>query len=182
MVILLIGAAVTSSTTLDTATLPLPPELRATAAIVSVDKNGKVTKLRDGSGKMVCIADAPGDEVFDARCYHRDFIPVLYRMKQLLAAGVPEGQLNARLEKELKAGKLHMTMKPTAGYRMLGPITALTKDGTSWTAEMSRWQSIHIPRAKAEDLGVITENKVPMPYVMSSGELWAHVMINGPAD
>ena len=182
MPVLLFVAAVTSSTSLETATLPLPPELRAAASIVSIDKSGKVTQLRDGSGKMVCIADTPGDETFDARCYHRDFIPIVYRMKQLVAAGVREEQFNARLEKELKAGKLHITMKPTAGYRMLGPITALTKDGTGWTAEMSRWQSIHIPRAKAEDLAVVTENKVPMPYVMSSGELWAHVMINGPAD
>lgn len=182
MSVLLIVAAATSSASLETATLPLPPELRASASIVSIDKTGKVTKLRDGSGKMVCIADTPGDETFDARCYHRDFIAIVYRMKELVAAGVPEEQFNARLERDLKAGKLHITMKPTAGYRMLGPITALANDGASWTAQMSRWQSIHIPRARAEDLAVVTENRGPMPYVMSSGELWAHVMINAPAD
>ena len=182
MLILLVGATVTASAAFETATLPLPPEFRASASIVSVDKAGRVTKLRDGPGKMVCIADTLGDETFDARCYHRDFISVVYRMKQLVAAGVPEEQLNARLEKELKAGTLRMTMKPTAGYRMLGPITALTKDGAGWTSEMWRWQSIHIPHATAEDLGVITKNEVPMPYVMSSGELWAHVMINGPSE
>jgi hypothetical protein len=80
----------------------------------------------------------------------------------------------------MKAGEFRMTMKPTAGYRMSGPITSLIDNGTAWTKEMSRWQSIHIPMATAESLGVTTKNEPPMPYVMSSGELWAHVMINSP--
>ena len=174
-------AVAASAPPLESATLPLPPELRESASIVSVTTAG-VTTLRQGTGKMVCIADPPGDEDFDARCYHRDFIPYLYRSRQLAAEGVADEAIDARIEQELKAGTLHMTMAPTAGYRMYGPITALTKDGTGWTDKMSRWQSIHTPRATAEDLGFITENKALMPFVMSSGSLWSHVMINSPPD
>lgn len=175
-------AALVSSVPLESATLPLPPELRDSASIVSLDSVGKVTTLRSGAGRMVCIADPPGDDSFDARCYHRDFIPYLYRARQLSAEGVSGNEINTRIEQELAAGTFHMTMVPTAGYRMLGPLTALTEDGTAWTGEMQRWQSIHIPRATAEDLGFVTENEASMPYVMASGELWAHVMINSPAD
>ena len=177
--VLLLAAA--AAAPLESATLPLPPELRASASIVSIDKAG-IHTLRKGRGKMVCTADQPGDDVFDVRCYHRDFIPYFYRVQQLSSHGVSEEQIDARIEKELKAGTLHMRMKPSAGYRMYGPITALSKDGTAWTAEMTRWQSIHIPRATAEDMGLVTDNKPLMPYVMASGSLWAHVMINSPAD
>lgn len=181
MSIFVFVVAAAAAAPLESATLPLPPELRAGASIVSIDKAG-IHTLRKGSGKMVCIADAPGDDVFDARCYHRDFIPYFYRLQQLAAQGVPEEQLDARIEKELKTGMLHMRMQPSAGYRMYGPIKALTADGTGWTAKMTRWQSIHIPRATAEDMGLVTDNKPLMPYVMASGSLWAHVMINSPAN
>lgn len=175
-------AAGAAAVPIESATLPLPPELRGSASIVAIDKAGKPTVLRQGEGRMVCIADQPGDDDFDARCYDRDFIPYLYRSRQLAAQGVPDKDIDARIEKEMKAGTFHMKMTPTAGYRMFGPIRALTNNGTAWTGEMSRWQSIHIPRATAKQLGLPTENRPPMPYVMASGALWAHVMINSPPD
>jgi hypothetical protein len=181
MSIFVLAAAAAAAAPLASATLPLPPELRASASSVSMDRTG-IHTLRKGTGKMVCIADAPGDDVFDVRCYHRDFIPYFYRLQQLSAEGVPEEQMDARIEKELKSGTLHMRMQPSAGYRMYGPITALTNDGTVWTEKMTRWQSIHIPRATAQDMGLVTDNKPLMPYVMASGSLWAHVMINSPAE
>ena len=174
--------ALATSVPLESATLPLPRELRGSASIVSLDTAGKVTTLQSGAGKMVCIADPPDDDTFDARCYHRDFIPYLYRLRQLSAEGVARGDIDARIEQELEADILHIKMEPTAGYRMYGPLTALIETGSAWTDEMRRWQSIHIPRANAEDLGFVTENEALMPYVMASGDLWAHVMINSPPD
>ena len=182
MWMLALMAAAAAPAPIESATLPLPPEMRASASIVSIDRTGKLTRLREGTGKMVCIADAPGDDVFDARCYHRDFIPYLYRSWTLEAGGLSEEKADARIEQELKAGTFHMRLTPSAGYRMYGPITALNKDGTGWTDKINRWQSLHIPRATAEDLGLVTANKPLMPYVMASGTLWAHVMINSPPD
>ena len=187
---LAIIAALASSAPLESATLPLPPELRESASIVSLDSEGNVATLRNGDGKMVCMADRPDDDTFDVRCYHREFIPYLYRIRQLAAEGVARSDIDARIEQEMEADMFHMTMLPTAGYRMLGPITALTEDGTAWTDEMWRWQSIHVPRATAEDLGFVTEDELGlaagedalMPYVMASGDLWSHVMINSPPE
>lgn len=182
MSVLAFIAAAATVLPIESATLPLPAALRASAIIVALDKSGSVTTLREGTGKMVCLADRPGDEEFDVRCYHRDFVPYLYRSRQLIAQGVSRQDLNSRLEQELKEGKLRIAMTPTAGYRMLGPISAITDNGTGWSDKMKRWQSIHIPRALAEDLGLITDYDGPMPYVMSSGDLWSHVMINSPPD
>jgi hypothetical protein len=175
-------AMIAAEAPLESATLPLPPELRDSASVVSINEAGEVTILRTGSGNMTCIADRAGDEIFDARCYHREFISYLYRRRQLSAQGMASDDIDLRIEQELETGKMAMTMLPTAGYRMRGPITALVENGTAWTEDMWRWQSIHIPRATAEDLGFVTSNEELMPYVMASGRLWAHVMINSPAD
>lgn len=190
MSILALMMMVAAEAPLESATLPLPTELRVKASIVSLDSEGNVTTLRSGDGQMVCIADRPDDDAFDARCYHRDFIPYFYRVRQLSAEGVARTDIDARIEQEMEAGTFQMTMRPTAGYRMLGPITALTENGTAWTEEMWRWQSIHIPNATAEDLGFVTEedlglvtgNEALMPYVMANGNLWSHVMINSPPE
>src|SRR5206468_10295060 len=88
MLIVAMIAVAAAAAPLESATLPLPPELRATASIVAVSKTGEPTTLRPGSGRMVCTADWPDDDVFDARCYDRDFIPYLYRSMQLIARGV----------------------------------------------------------------------------------------------
>ncbi|MEL1249924.1 hypothetical protein [Aurantiacibacter gilvus] len=162
---------------LESATLPLPTALRDDATIVSLDEDAAVRVLREGDGIMVCMADPPGDDRFDARCYHREFITYIYRLRQLRALGVERSAIDLQIAEEMEAGTLHVTMAPTAGYRMIGPLTSLTEDATAWTDEMDRWQSLHIPRAIAENMGVITESEGNMPYVMASGELWSHVMI-----
>ena len=66
-----------------TATVPLPELMRAGAAVVRLDASGKPEPLRPGSNGMVCIADLPGDDEFDVRCYNEQFIEVVYRSFQL---------------------------------------------------------------------------------------------------
>lgn len=182
MSILPLMAVVASATPIESATLPLPPELRASATIVTFDQTGKQIILRAGTGKMVCNADYPGDDVFDVRCYHRDFVPYIHRSWTLAAQGMAEKDIEETIRKEIAAGTFRMRLAPSAGYRMYGPISALINNGTAWTSKMSRWQSIHIPRATAEDMGLTTKYEGQMPYVMSSGDLWAHIMINSPPD
>lgn len=166
---------------IETATLPLPPQLRDSATIVSMDQEMAVTTLREGDGPMVCIADRPGDDTFDARCYHRDFIPYLYRARELYRDGLSRDEAEAKLEAELADGSLVFALTPTAGYRMMGPISSLREDG-SWGEEMRRWQSVHFPRATAEQLGLIVDRDGTMPFMMASGRLWSHVMINLPVE
>jgi hypothetical protein len=159
------------------AVLPLPAALRAGAGVVRLDQHGHPEEWRPSRNGMVCLADEPRDSIFDVRCYHRSFIPLLYRARQLGAAGTPDSVLDATIDREIHGGKLHLPAGPTAGYRMLGPVSGF--DWASATAgdTIDAWQSIHFPYRTAEDLGLPTAEDGIHPYVMSSGTWWSHVMI-----
>ena len=164
------------------AVFPLPDQLRADATVVRLDSSLQPEVLRKGTNGMVCIADAPNDDRFDVRCYRDRFIPVVYRAFQLgyRVAGEKVGA-------EIKAGKLQLSNEPTAGYRCLGPITGYDVAGNSANAQIECWQSIHFPFRTAAEIGLPDEAEVPenqqreIPYVMSSGTYWSHVMIRHPS-
>jgi hypothetical protein len=169
-----------------TATTPLPALMKDAAAVVRLDAAGKPESLRAGSNGMVCIADLPGDADFDVRCYNKDFIAVVYRSFQLRRQVGTHGGVSATIEAEIKAGKIKLPDQPTAGYRCLGPASAYDAATNSTKPPMHCWQSIHFPYRTAAELGLLDESQVTeaqksmLPYVMSSGKYWSHVMIEHP--
>jgi len=165
------------------AVLPLPENLRNGSAIVRLNSASVSESLRSGTNGMVCIADRPGDDSFDVRCYHKDFISVVYRSFQLDSEGVRGAKLYDRIEAEIKAGTLKLPGQPTAGYRCLGPASGYDASTNAVSKEIRCWQSIHFPFRTAHEMGLMDEKEIPdnmrakMPYVMSSGRFWSHVMI-----
>jgi hypothetical protein len=163
------------------AVVPLPAAMRDNAAVVRLDAAGQPETLRNGTNGMVCIADKPGDAVFDVRCYRDSFIHVVYRTFQL-GANVSSPQVGA----EIEAGKLKLSKEPTAGYRCLGPTTSYDPAMHSVTGEGECWESLHFPFRTAKEVGFPDMNEVPenlrqtVPYVMGSGSYWSHVMIEHP--
>jgi hypothetical protein len=163
------------------AVLPLPEAFRSGAAVVRLDAAGHPEVLRKGTNGMVCITDKPGDAQFDVRCYHESFIPVVYRAFQLGYQVSGE-----KVEAEIKAGKLQLLNQPTAGYRCLGPAKGYDPSTNSVSSQVECWQSIHFPFRTAHEIGLPDETEVPdnlqrtVPYVMSSGKYWSHVMIRHP--
>src|SRR5215467_3032009 len=163
------------------ALLPLPDQLRAGASVVQLDREFRPVVLRKGTNGMVCIADRPDDDRFDVRCYKDTFIPVVYRAFQLGYQVSGE-----KVEAEIKAGKLPLSNEPTAGYRCLGPITGYDASRSAVDARIECWQSIHFPFKTPAELGVPDEHDISeaqqreIPYVMSSGKYWSHVMIRHP--
>src|SRR5262252_6419334 len=163
------------------ALLPLPEALRAAATVVRLDSTFHPEELRKGTNGMVCIADAPNDDRFDVRCYRDSFIAVVYRAFQLGYQVSGE-----KVEAEIKAGKLELSREPTAGYRCLGPIEGYDAARNTVDARIECWQSMHFPFRTAAELGFPDERDIPesqqrtLPYVMSSGKYWAHVMIRHP--
>jgi hypothetical protein len=172
----------TSNQAVAGAVLPLPAPLRGGATVVRLDASFQPEVLRNGSNGMVCIADRPNDDAFDVRCYRDTFIPVVYRAFQL-GYQVSGEKVGA----EIKAGRLQVPSEPTAGYRCLGPIAGFDAVRQSVDSRIECWQSIHFPFRTAAELGLPDEADVPeaqqrtTPYVMSSGNYWAHVMIRHPA-
>jgi len=163
------------------ALVPLPEPLRAGATVVRLDAEFRPIELRKGTNGMVCIADNPTDDRFDVRCYRDSFIQVVYRAFQLGYQVSGE-----KVEAEIKAGKLALSHEPTAGYRCLGPIGGYDASRGTVNAQIECWQSIHFPFRTAAELGFPDEHEIPasqqreMPYVMSSGKYWSHVMIRHP--
>jgi hypothetical protein len=126
---------------------------------------------------MICLADSPGDSVFDVRCYQVGFVPVIYRIRQLIAQGVADSALEGAIDAEIRSGKLPITKAPTAGYRMYGPVTGYDPARNAVSDRIDAWQSIHVPYRTAASMGLSTKEDGIHPYVMASGTYWAHVMI-----
>lgn len=186
LAVTLLGAAAgrLSSQSIAGALIPLPEQLRANATVVRLNASFRPEVLRAGSNGMVCIADTPKDDRFDVRCYRDTFIPIVYRTFQL-----GYDVAGPKVAAEIQAGTLQLSRDPTAGYRCLGPISGYNASQNTVDARIECWQSIHFPFRTATDVGFPDERDVPerrqleIPYVMSSGTYWSHVMIRraGPA-
>jgi hypothetical protein len=149
------------------ALLPLPEVLRREAEVVQLDGAGQPRVLRTGTNGMVCMADKPGDDQLDVRCYQKDFILVIYRAFQLRSG--------EKVGAEIEAGTLKLSTKPTAGYRCLGPASAYDASTNRVTADIECWQSVHFPFQTSREIGLPDEADISeelqktVPYVMSSG-------------
>lgn len=161
------------------AVLPLPEPMRQSATVMGYSPNLSLVTLRTGTNGMVCTAFRPGNADFDVRCYHESFMPVIRRLKELFAQKLNDEDVNRTVDAEVRAKKLTIPDHPTAGYRMLGPMTAYDSITNTVGKEIASWQSIHFPYKTAAEIGLPEEGEVPRttPYVMSSGTIWAHVMI-----
>ena len=161
------------------AVLPLPVPMREKAGVVGYDPDMKLVTLRNSENGMVCTATRPGDKDFDVRCYHESFMPIVRRLRDLDAQRLPSREVNRIVDSEIQEKKLPLPAGPTAGYRMLGPISAYSPTTNSVGKEIESWQSIHFPYKTAAEIGLPEEGQVPrtFPYVMTSGTFWSHVMI-----
>ncbi|MBL8978824.1 MAG: hypothetical protein JNM53_10445 [Gemmatimonadetes bacterium] len=156
--------------------LPLPTALRDGAGVRLVSPAG-VSILRPSSNGLMCTADRPGDAVFDVRCYQVEFLAVMDYVRAGRQQGMPDSTLDARLREAERQGVIRFPASPTAGYRMLGPIAGFDSAAVTTTTAIDRWQSVHFPFRTAAELGLPTEREGTMPFVMSSGTWWSHVMI-----
>ena len=157
-----------------------PEELRAGAAVLGYNAEGKLVELRKGTNELICLADDPKDTArFSASCYHKDLEPFMARGRELTAQGITGGNRNAEHRwKEIKEGKLKMPREP----RMLYVLSGKSYDGASGKVVDGsvRWV-IYVPFATAESTGLSTKSKRGEPWLMDAGTAGAHIMITPPA-
>jgi hypothetical protein len=156
--------------------LPLPEALRAEAGVRVFSAAG-VSVVRPSTNGLMCTADRPEDDLFDVRCYHETFLAVMDFARSLRAKGVPDAELDTRLREAAQQGLIQLPASPTAGYRMLGPISGFDPAQNITTTAIDKWQSVHFPFRTAAELGLPTDRDGTMPFVMDSGTWWSHVMI-----
>ena len=73
---------------ISSALLPLPEAYRDGATVLGYGEDGMVSVVREGNNGMYCLADKPGDERFQAVCYHESLEPFMARGRELRAQGV----------------------------------------------------------------------------------------------
>jgi hypothetical protein len=161
------------------AVLPLPEVLREHATVIGYSPDMKLITLRAGTNGMVCTGTRPGDDTFDVRCYQESLMPIVRRMRELYAQGLPQKEVYRSIDSDIRSKKLSLPAGPVAGYRMLGPLSAYSSATDSVGKQIESWQSIHFPYKTAAEIGLPEEGSVvkTLPYVMTSGTFWSHVMI-----
>jgi hypothetical protein len=156
-----------------------PEEMRAGAAVLGYQADGKLVELRKGTNELICLADDPKDTRFSVACYHKDLEPFMARGRELTAQGIKGNDRNDKYRwKEIREGKLKMPKEP----RMLYVLS-----GKGWEAASGkvvegslRWV-IYVPYATGQSTGLSTKPKRGEPWLMDEGTPGAHIMISPPA-
>lgn len=157
------------------AVMALPEPLRAGAAVKGY-RSGELMDLRPGSGEMICLADAPGDDRWHVACYHKDLEPFMARGRELRAEGVG-GEERQRIRfQEIEAGQLAMPKRPMALYSLTGDAGAYDP-ATGAVTGARGLHVIYMPYATQETLGISVEPSRERPWLMLPGTPGAHVMI-----
>jgi len=163
------------------ALLPLPEQLRAGATVMHMDSTHHPVVVRQGSNGLVCMRVMPGEATWDARCYEEKIARLVFHAGELVMSGLTIDSLGPRIQAEVRAGKLALPARPAAAYRALGPEKAYNPETGAVATRMVIWQSLHVPFATAEEMGLpdeltLTEDqRARMAYVVSSGTWWSHV-------
>ena len=155
-----------------------PPEMRAGAAVLGFDAQGKRTTLRKGTNKLICLASDPAKNTFEVDCYHKDLEPFMARGRELLSQGVTGAKRNEIRFKEVQDGRLKLPREP----RTLYVLTGTRFDPATSTVENAyqRWV-IYVPFATPETTGLPTKGGSDgAPWLMGSGTAGAHIMVSPP--
>lgn len=156
-----------------------PAADRAGATVLGYRADGSMTTLREGSNELVCLADDPHREGWEAACYHSSLDPYMARGRELRGQGVTNGtELAQRRWAEADAGTLAMPESPATLYVLTGDGF----DSASGTVENGflRWV-IYTPWATPESTGLPPQPGGPgAPWLMFPGTAGAHIMITPP--
>ncbi|MCA9739423.1 MAG: hypothetical protein R3E98_15700 [Gemmatimonadota bacterium] len=158
------------------AVLAAPEDKRASATVLGFDRSGEVVTLREGSGDLVCLADAPGDDAFSVACYHESLEPYMARGRELRKSGVTDtNEINRIRWSEADAKTLSMPTAPASLYVLSGGRFD-PASGTAPEAKL-RW-NIYTPWATGATTGLAERPGIPgEPWLMFGGTAGAHIMI-----
>jgi hypothetical protein len=154
-----------------------PAEMRAGAAVLGFDAQGKRVQVREGKNELICLATDPAKTSFEVACYHKDLEPFMARGRELLAEKVTGAKRNEIRFKEVEDGKVPMPKEA----RTLYVLTGTSFDAATGKVENPylRWV-IYVPFATPQSTGLSTKASESAPWLMSPGTAGAHIMINPP--
>ena len=164
-----------------TALLAAPPEDQADASVWGYNDAGKMILLKQGNGKLVCLADDPKLEGIKVSCYSKNLEPFMKRGRDLMEEGKTDAQKKEIREQEIKSGKLKMP----EGSNMLYVLSGKVENYNKKTGELKDGNFryvLYVPYATFESTGLPSKPAIPgMPWLMDPGTYGAHIMITPPA-
>lgn len=75
-----------------TALQAAPADQKDSATVLGYDQAGKLIILKQGKGKLVCLADDPHKKGISVACYSTNLEPYMARGRALIAEGKTEDQ------------------------------------------------------------------------------------------
>lgn len=160
------------------AVLPAPAEMRDAVTVLGYDATGTLVTLREGTNDLICLADQPGDDMFQTACYHQSLEPYMARGRELRAEGITGQEGIDRRHEEAEAGTLQMPTEPAAVYNVRVPLA----DFDPATARVGLY-AVYIPYATQASTGIPETPGPPgTPWIMRPGTPSAHLMIVTPQE
>ena len=165
------------------ALLAAPAASKEGALVYGYNEKSEFVVLRKGTNEMVCIADDPAQEGFNASCYHKDLDPFMERGRELKKQGKSPKEILEQREADVKGGKLKMPSQPTTLFVYYAPAAGYNAQTGEVTSGNFRYV-VYIPYATAETTGLPLKpnpDAPGMPWLMDPGTHRAHIMITPPA-
>lgn len=157
-----------------------PVEQRDGATVFGYNDAGELIELRKGTNDLVCLADDPNKDGFNAACYHSSLAEFMARGRALRAEGKSRNEISEIRESEAKSGKLKMPEKPATLHVLYGKEAAYNKS-TGEVENANLRYVVYIPWATQESSGLPLKPMVPGgPWLMFPGTHAAHIMITPP--
>lgn len=157
------------------AVLPLPESMRTEATVLGYDGSAALVTLRQGTNRMICLADDPAIATFHVACYHDAMEPFMARGRALRTSGVTGDQVDSVRFREVAAGTLPVPTQPAMLYSLSGPAG-------SWdpaTNEVKGARPLYvtyIPYATQATTGLPEVPVAGKPWLMFPGTPKAHIM------
>jgi hypothetical protein len=165
------------------ALLAAPTASKEGAQVYGYDEKSEFVVIRKGTNEMVCIADDPKQDGFNASCYHKDLDPFMERGRELKKQGKAPKEILDQREADVKAGKFKMPAAPSTLFVYYAP--AANYDSKTGEVKDGNFRYVvYIPYATAETTGLPLKpnSDAPgMPWLMDPGTHRAHIMITPPA-
>jgi hypothetical protein len=157
------------------AVLPAPKDMRADATVLGYASDGHLTKLRRGTGALICLASDPKTDRFHVACYQRSLEPFMARGRALRARGVKGDRVDSLRFAEVRSGKLSMPRHPAVLYSLTGPADSF--DPATGTAPKAQpLFVVYVPFATGKSTGLSTTPVEGAPWIMDPGTPKAHLM------
>jgi len=156
------------------AVLPLPADRRPGATVLGYDAQGRLVRLRQGSGIFTCLADDPRDDRFHVACYHNSLEPFMARGRQLRAQGVQGDAVDSTRNADVAAGRIRMPALASL-YSLTGPGTSYDPATGAVTGARPLFV-VYVPGATEASTGLSATPRPGAPWLMDPGTPKAHIM------